>query len=204
MNSAWLILVLWGGNCAETHCDAVLWFNRLRDVVAASAGAGAVAPGAKHAAPAPAVLELARTLDAPVAAGACGLATAAAGADGSLAGAAGGAGPSAPDAAAGFRAGPGIQTTASFTTRLRGQHKRNTSTVGHNGKYSGKRSYSSSPLMNMDTLSWFPVSPLLANAGPQWKPCSTARMVWITKRTISKVEFSSWSRRSLSWKIVLR
>ena len=156
------------GNCAASHCDAVFWYNRLRAVLAAGAGGSAVEPGGRSAAPAPAVLELAPTLDAPCAAGRCGPATAAAGADGSFAGAAGGAGPSAPDAAAGFRAGPGIQTTASFTTRLRGQHKRNTSTVGHNGRYSGKRSYSSSPLMNMDTVSWFPVSPLLANAGPQW------------------------------------
>ena len=179
------------GNSAASHCDAVFWCNRLRAVLAAGVGASAGAPSARSAAPAPAVLELAPTLEAPCAAGRCGPATAAAGASGSLAGAAGGAGPSVPDAAAGFQCGPGIQTTASFTTRLRGQHKRNTSTVGHNGRYSGKRSYSSSPLMNMDTLSWCPVSPLLANAGPQWWPCSTARMVWITNRTITKVELSS-------------
>ena len=155
------------GICAASHCDAVLWFKRRRGVRAAAAGCSADPPMANTAAPAPAVLELAPTLDAPCAAVRCGPANAAAGADGSFAGAAGGGGPSAPDAAAGFRAGPGIQTTASFTTRLRGQHKRNTSTVGHNGGYSGNRSYSSSPLMYMDTVSWFPVSPLLANAGLQ-------------------------------------
>jgi hypothetical protein len=155
------------GICAASHCDAVFWCNRLRAVLAAGPGGSTPEPGGRFAAPAPAVLELAPTLDAPCAAVRCGPANAAAGADGSFAGAAGGGGPSAPDAAAGFRAGPGIQTTASFTTRLRGQHKRNTSTVGHNGGYSGNRSYSSSPLMYMDTVSWFPVSPLLANAGLQ-------------------------------------